>query len=49
MCRTDFRLIGRRGRLGLIGNRIDIPLFPFVGKEFTFFGCAADPLKRALG
>jgi propanol-preferring alcohol dehydrogenase len=29
---------GAVASVGLIGNHIDIPLFPFVGKEFTYFG-----------
>jgi alcohol dehydrogenase, propanol-preferring len=24
--------------VGLVGNRIDVPLFPFVGREFSYFG-----------
>ena len=24
--------------VGLVGNRVDVPLFPFVGREFSYFG-----------
>jgi len=36
-----FALLATQGAfvsVGLVGNRIDIPLFPFVGREFSFFG-----------
>jgi alcohol dehydrogenase, propanol-preferring len=39
--RLAFALLAAEGAVasvGLIGNRIDIPLFPFVSREFTYFG-----------
>lgn len=39
--RLAFALLATEGAVasvGLVGNRIDIPLFPFVGREFTYFG-----------
>lgn len=29
---------GAVASVGLVGNRIDVPLFPFVGREFSYFG-----------
>jgi propanol-preferring alcohol dehydrogenase len=39
--RLAFALLATQGAVasvGLIGNRIDIPLFPFVAREFSYFG-----------
>lgn len=39
--RLAFALLATEGAVasvGLVGNRIDIPLFPLVGREYTFFG-----------
>jgi alcohol dehydrogenase, propanol-preferring len=39
--RLAFELLATGGAVasvGLIGNRIDIPLFPFVAREFSYFG-----------
>ncbi|MGJ5819559.1 NAD(P)-dependent alcohol dehydrogenase [Paludibaculum fermentans] len=39
--RTGFGLLATAGvyvSVGLVGNRIDIPLFPFVAREFTYHG-----------
>lgn len=39
--RTGFGLLATAGAyvsVGLVGNRIDIPLFPFVAREFTYYG-----------
>jgi propanol-preferring alcohol dehydrogenase len=39
--RLAFSLLASEGAVasvGLIGNRIDIPLFPLVGREYTYFG-----------
>ena len=39
--RTGFGLLATAGTyvsVGLVGNRIDIPLFPFVAREFTYHG-----------
>jgi propanol-preferring alcohol dehydrogenase len=38
---TGFGLLATAGAfvsVGLVGNRIDIPLFPLVAREFTYFG-----------
>jgi D-arabinose 1-dehydrogenase-like Zn-dependent alcohol dehydrogenase len=29
---------GAVASVGLVGNRVDVPLFPFVGREFSYFG-----------
>lgn len=39
--RLAFALLATEGAVasvGLVGNRVDIPLFPMVGREYTFFG-----------
>jgi len=39
--RLAFALLATEGAVasvGLVGNRIDVPLFPFVGREFSYFG-----------
>ena len=39
--RLAFALLATEGAIasvGLVGNRVDIPLFPFVGREFSYFG-----------
>lgn len=39
--RLAFSLLAAEGAVasvGLIGNRIDIPLFPLVAREYTYFG-----------
>jgi propanol-preferring alcohol dehydrogenase len=39
--RLAFSLLGTEGAVasvGLIGNRIDIPLFPLVAREYTYYG-----------
>jgi D-arabinose 1-dehydrogenase-like Zn-dependent alcohol dehydrogenase len=39
--RLAFALLTAKGAVasvGLVGNRIDVPLFPFVGCEFSYFG-----------
>lgn len=39
--RLGFGLLGVAGHyasVGLVGDRIDIPLFPFVGREYTYHG-----------
>jgi propanol-preferring alcohol dehydrogenase len=39
--RLAFALLATEGAVasvGLVGNRIDVPLFPFVGREYTYFG-----------
>ncbi|PEG35604.1 alcohol dehydrogenase [Mycolicibacterium agri] len=39
--RLAFSLLATEGAVasvGLVGNRIDMPLFPFVGREFSYFG-----------
>jgi propanol-preferring alcohol dehydrogenase len=39
--RLAFTLLATEGAVasvGLVGNRIDMPLFPFVGREFSYFG-----------
>jgi propanol-preferring alcohol dehydrogenase len=39
--RTGFGLLATAGAfvsVGLVGNRIDIPLFPLVAREYTYFG-----------
>jgi propanol-preferring alcohol dehydrogenase len=39
--RLAFALLATEGAIasvGLVGNRIDIPLFPLVGREYTYFG-----------
>ena len=39
--RLAFALLATEGAVasvGLVGNRIDIPLFPLVGREFSYFG-----------
>jgi alcohol dehydrogenase, propanol-preferring len=41
MIRTGFELLavgGHYASVGLVGDRIDIPLFPFVGREYTYHG-----------
>ena len=41
MIRLGFGLLGVAGHyasVGLVGDRIDIPLFPFVAREFTYHG-----------
>jgi alcohol dehydrogenase, propanol-preferring len=38
---TGFGLLGTSGAfvsVGLVGNKIEIPLFPFVAREFTYHG-----------
>jgi propanol-preferring alcohol dehydrogenase len=39
--RLAFVLLAMEGAVasvGLVGNRVDVPLFPFVGREFSYFG-----------
>ena len=39
--RLAFALLAKEGAVasvGLVGNRVDVPLFPFVGREFSYFG-----------
>ena len=39
--RLAFALLATEGAVasvGLVGNRVDVPLFPFVGREFSYFG-----------
>ncbi|MGE4364091.1 MAG: zinc-binding dehydrogenase, partial [Mycolicibacterium sp.] len=39
--RLAFSLLAAEGAVasvGLIGNRVDIPLFPLVAREYTFYG-----------
>ncbi|MEW6273255.1 MAG: zinc-binding dehydrogenase, partial [Thermodesulfobacteriota bacterium] len=39
--RLSFGLLATEGAVvsvGLVGNRIDVPLFPFVAREFSYFG-----------
>lgn len=39
--RTGFGLLATAGAftsVGLLGNRIDIPLFPLVAREYTYYG-----------
>jgi alcohol dehydrogenase, propanol-preferring len=39
--RLAFAILATEGAVasvGLVGNRIDIPLFPLVGREYTYFG-----------
>ncbi|WP_367871127.1 NAD(P)-dependent alcohol dehydrogenase [Luteolibacter sp. Populi] len=41
MIRTGFELLGVAGHyssVGLVGDQIDIPLFPFVAREYTYHG-----------
>ncbi|HVK14283.1 MAG TPA: NAD(P)-dependent alcohol dehydrogenase [Gemmataceae bacterium] len=41
MIRLGFELLavgGHYASVGLVGDRIDIPLFPFVGREYTYHG-----------
>ena len=41
MIRTGFQLLGIGGHyasVGLVGDRIDIPLFPLVAREYTYHG-----------
>ncbi|HEY1121823.1 MAG TPA: zinc-binding dehydrogenase, partial [Haloferula sp.] len=41
MIRTGFELLsigGHYSSVGLVGDQIDIPLFPFVAREYTFHG-----------